>query len=102
MVMVFSICTVRRREDPSQQELLECREEREEQRERTLSKSVCNGNMINDQTIVNVKIINLYNLPTSGVSMLLTAPSEPAVIEELVEDIVVLEPYHLRAPTILT
>ena len=34
--------------------------------------------------------------------MLLTAPSEPAVIEELVEDIVVLEPYHLRAPTILT
>ena len=50
----------------------------------------------------HVKIINLYNLPTSGVSMLLTAPSEPAVIEELVEDMVVLEPYHLRAPTILT
>ena len=45
MVMVYSICTV-----SVQQELLECREEREEQRERTLSKSVCNGNMINDQT----------------------------------------------------
>lgn len=42
------------------------------------------------------------NQPTSGVSMLLTAPSEPAVIEELVEDIVVLEPYHLRSATVLT
>ena len=50
MVMVYSICTVRGEGDPFQQELLECRDEREEQRERTLSKSVCNGNMINDQT----------------------------------------------------
>lgn len=26
---------------------MECRDEREEQRERTLSKSVCNGNIVN-------------------------------------------------------
>ena len=56
-----------------QQELFECLEDREEQRDLTLSRS------------------------GSGLSMLdMPASEEPTVMEELVEERVVLEPHHLN------